>query len=281
MPKPKKIFVTKFDGRSQLFNKQKIMRTCLRMRATPDIAKAVADKIEQRAYDGISTKKIMQMIFAYMRKYKPEIKHVTDLRSSISLLRPKPDFELFIARLLRAHGYKVKSNRMVLGKCIEHEIDAIAEKGKEIVYVEVKHHYKPHTYTGLDVFLEARATFEDLVYGSKNGNNKIKFNKAMVISNTKLSNHARRYADCCGIEYIGWKAPIEHGLERMIEEKKLYPITFLRDIDPVDEIKLGDAGIVTLKQILKLDVDELWKKTRISKKTLKEFKDKAQKILSA
>lgn len=274
------IYVTKFDGRKQAFNKQKIMRTCMRMHATPKIAKAIADNIEAHAYDGISTKKIMQMIFAYMRKHRPEVKHITDLRTAISMLRPKPDFELFIAQLLRAHGYKVKSNRMVLGKCIEHEIDAIAEKGKDVLYVEVKHHYKPHTYTGLGVFLEARATFEDLLDGYKTGANKIKFNKAMVISNTKLSSHARRYADCRSIIYIGWKAPVERGLERLIEEKRLHPITFLRDIDPADEIKLGDAGIVTLKQLIELSLDELWKKTKIPKKTLKEFKLKAQKILS-
>lgn len=274
------IYVTKFNGRRQLFSKHKIMRTCMRMHATPAIAKAVADKIEERAYDGISTKKIMQMIYAYMRKHRPEIKHIVDLRSSISMLRPKPDFELFIAQLLRAYGYKVKSNRMVAGKCIRHEIDAIAEKGKDIVYVEVKHHYKPHTYTGIDVFLEARATFEDMVDGYKTGDNKIKFNRAMVISNTKLSGHARRYADCRNITYIGWKAPRERGLEQMIEEKRLHPITFLRDIDPTDKMKLGDAGIVTLRQIIELSADELWKRTKVPKKTLKEFKAKAQKILS-
>jgi len=251
------------------------------MHATPAIAKAVAEKIEARAYDGIRTKKIMQMIFAYMRKHRPEIKHIVDLRSAISMLRPKPDFELFIAQLLRAYGHKVRSNRMIAGRCIEHEIDAIAEKDRDVIYVEVKHHYKPHTYTGIDVFLEARATFEDLVDGYKSGANKIKFNKAMIISNTKLSDHARRYADCRNIKYIGWKAPAERGMGRMIEEKKLHPITFLRDLDPVDEIKLGDAGIVTLKQILDLSVDVLWKKTKVPKKTLKEFKFKAQKILSA
>lgn len=275
------IYVTKFDGRKQLFNKRKIMRTCMRMHATPKAAKEIADKIEAHAYDGISTKKIMQMIFAYMRKHRPETRHVTDLRTAISMLRPKPDFELFIAQLLREHGYKVKSNRMIQGKCIEHEIDAIAEKGKDVFYVEVKHHYKPHTYTGLDVFLEARATFEDLLDGHKTGANKIKFNKAMVICNTKISEHARRYSKCRKIMHIGWKAPVERGMECLIEEKHLHPITFLRDIDPAHEIKLGDAGIVTLKQLLELSLDELSKKTKISKKTLKGFKLKAQKILSS
>jgi hypothetical protein len=274
------VYVIKFDGREQDFNKQKIIRTCLRMHATPKIAKKVADKIAEQAYDGITTKKIMQMIFAYLRKERPEFKHVADLRAAISALRPKPDFEKFIAQLLRAHGYKVKTNRIVNGRCIDHEIDSIAEKGKDIIYVEVKHHYKPHTYTGLGYFLEANSTFEDMVDGYGTGANKIKFNKSLIISNTKLSAHAKRYADCRKIMYIGWKAPAKRGLERMIEEKCLYPITMIRGIDPMEEMKLGDAGIVTIKQILDASLEELWKKTKIPKKRLKDLNSKAQNILS-
>lgn len=272
--------VIKFDGREQKFDKEKIIRTCIRMRASPEIAKKVADKIEQRIYDGITTKKIMQMIFSYIRKERPEFKHVTDLRSAISALRPKPDFELFIARLLKAHGYKVKTNKIINGKCIDHEIDVIAEKGDEILYVEVKHHYKAHTYTGLGYFLESNSTFEDLVDGYKSGATDIKFTNVMIISNTKLSAHAKRYADCRGITYIGWKAPEHHGLESMIEEKKLYPITMIRGINRDEEARLGDAGIVTLEQIIKTSADELWKITKIPKKRLNEFKSKSQDILS-
>jgi len=271
----KQISVTKFDGRRQPFDKQKVFNTCVRMHATPEAAQDIADKVEQRAYDGIPTKEVLRLVFAFLRKYNPEIRHVTDLRTAISMLRPKPDFELFVAQLLRAYGHEVKSNQMVRGMCVEHEIDAIAEKGGRIFYVEVKHHYKPHTYTSLDVFLEARATFEDLCEGYKNGNNKIKFDKAIVVSNTKLSDHAKMYAECRGIDYIAWKAPIDRGLERMIEEKKMYPITLLRELDVDIEARLGDAGIVTLKQLAEMSESEIRRMTNIPKKTVRELKKKA------
>jgi len=286
-------FVTKYNGEKQRFDKAKVIRTCTRMGATPEIAQTIANKIEGKIYDGIHTKKIMKMIFSYMRKYRPEIKHTINLRKAITMLRPKPDFELFVAKVLEAHGYKVKSNQFINGKCVEYEIDAIATKVKskgktkrkakdgDIIFVEVKHHYKPHTYTSLDVFLENWAKFDDLKAGFKAGSNKIKFNRVMIVSNTKFSQHATKYAKCKGMEYLGWKAPVEYGLEQMIEKKKLHPITFLKDLEPQEQSKLGDAGIVTIKQILSTSIDSMARRTKISKKRLKQFKIKGRQILSS
>ncbi|MFQ6057186.1 MAG: ATP cone domain-containing protein, partial [Methanosarcinales archaeon] len=181
------MFVTKFDGRKQEFKKEKIVRTCLRMHATREQAYAIAEKIESKIYDGITTKEILKMIFKYIKEYRPEIRHEIDLRKAISLLRPKPDFEVFVQLLLRTMGYDVTPNQILKGKCVEHEIDAVAKNENETILVEVKHHYSHHTYTGLDVCLVAQSRLEDLVEGFKLGHNKINFNKVMIVCNTKFS----------------------------------------------------------------------------------------------
>ena len=274
------LYVTKFDGRKQPFEKSKVIRTCLRMHATPEQARKVADKVAKNLYDGISTKKILRMIFTYLKEYKPEIKHQIDLREAISMLRPKPDFELFIAFLLKSEGYEVQHNQIIQGKCIDHEIDAIARKGNETVYVEVKHHFNSHTYTGLDVFLQANSTFEDLKEGYKLGKNRINFNKALVVCNTKISKHAKKYAECRGINHIGWKYPEDRGLEKLIEEKKFYPITFLKILDRANEEKFGNNGIVLLKQLVEIDIEKLQRMTRIPRRKLEKFVERAKQIIS-
>lgn len=273
------IFVTKFDGRKQPFNKEKIIRTCLRMRSTPQQANSTANRIEKELYDGISTKEILKKIFKYLQEYKPEIKHQIDLREAIALLRPKPDFEKFIGMLLKEYGYKIEMNQIIAGRCVEHEIDAIARKNNEVLLVEVKHHQQSHTYTGLSVFLEAHATFEDLVEGIKTGENKIKFNRLLVVCNTKISDHARRYANCRGIQHLGWKSPEEKGLEQMVEEKKFYPVTLLKDLDADGQQKLGDNGIVLLRQLVEYSVSDLYKRTKIKRDILENFVRKARSIL--
>lgn len=272
------VFVTKFDGRKQPFDKSKVINTCLRLRASLEQAQAVANKIEKEIYDGMPTKKILKMIFTYLKDFKPEVKHRIDLREAISRLRPKPDFEIFVALLLKEYGYSVQTNQLVPGECVTHEVDAIAIRGTETFFVEVKHHFQPHTYTGVDVMLETQARLEDLREGFKLKRHGYNFSKALVICNTKFSEHALIYAECKGIDYIGWKAPADAGLEDMVEEKKLYPITLLKNLDFETEQKLGDAGIVTIKQLLEQDVDELQRKTGISKKKLKLIIRNAREI---
>ncbi|MEM5766109.1 MAG: ATP cone domain-containing protein [Candidatus Aenigmatarchaeota archaeon] len=273
------MLVTKFDGRKQPFDKNKIINTCLRLNATPRQAQTIANKIEKEAYDGIPTSKILKLIFLYLKEIKPEIRHRIDLREAIGKLRPKPDFELIVALILKEYGYSVQTNQIVAGACVSHEIDAIAIKGKETVFVEVKHHSQPHTYTGVDVMLETQARFEDLKKGFELGRHSFNFSKALVVCNTKFSDHAIQYAECKRISYIGWKAPPEAGLEKMIEEKKLYPITLLKGLDFEIEQKLGNVGIITIKQLLEQDIDELQNKAKIPKKKLKLIIRNARELI--
>ena len=251
------------------------------MGATREIAEAIGEKIEMNVYNGIETRKILQMIFRQLTKYKPAIKHQIDLRKALSLMKPAPDFERFIQILLSEHGYEVTPNRIIRGKCVEHEVDAIARKNGETYIVEVKHHFSYHTSTGLDVSRIARAVFEDVTEGFKLGLNNLKVDKAMIICNTKLSEHAKRYAKCRGIHHIGWSSPSDRDLQTMIEEKKLYPITYLKGLNTATRKKLASAGIVLLKQLTAKNPGELRRETGIHKETLKLIIKKARAILSA
>jgi len=272
------IYVIKADGSKQPFDKQKIINTCLRLQATLEQAQSIADRIEARAYDGIPTKKILQMVFQYMKKYRPAIGYQIDLKQAIAMLRSRPDFEIFIAKLFEAMGYEVETNLIVQGKCIEHEIDIVARKENEVILVEVKHHVNHHTYSGLDVFLQLNSTLEDLKEGYEIRKNNFRFTRAILICNTKVSEYAKRYALCKGLEFIAWKFPPEKGLERLIEEYKLYPITFLKNIERDEAYKLADVGIVTVKQLLD-DAEKISKKSGINKNRVLELQKDAKIVL--
>ena len=274
------IHVTKADGSRQPFDKQKVFRTCIRMRATPEAATAVADRVESKIYEGITTKLILQMIFRYMKEYRPAVRYQTDLRQAIALMRPQPDFEKYVALLLTEQGYHVDSNKIVRGKCVEHEVDAIARKGSEIIYVEVKHHFQHHTFTGIGVFLEAWASYVDLLEGYEEAKNPYRFNKVMVICNTKISEHAQQYAACKGILYTGWNYPSGSSMEEMVRSKSLYPTTMMKDLDRTAVARLGDAGIITLKQLADSNVAGLAVKANIEKARLGIFVAKAKEILA-
>ncbi len=263
------MLVTKFDGTKQPFQREKVIGTCMRMRVSRENAEIIADKIEHRIYDGITTKKILQMTFKYLKEF-PASKHQIDLRTAISILRSMPDFERFIQQLLAEQDYVLNSCNLIgRGKCVEHELDAIVQFVETTYVVEIKHHRNPHIFTGLDIPRIAQATLDDIKDGFKANLNTINATNVLIVTNTKFSDHAIQYALCKGISLIGWKYPLNHGLEQMIENTKFYPITMLQELSHESIIKLLDNEIILMNQLLAHDINILQKKCNIPKKQLK------------
>jgi hypothetical protein len=98
------VFITKADGSRQLFDKEKVIRTCMRMGASRELAIVVANRVESRVYEGMPTSKVLDLIFRFMRKGNPGVRHLFDLRRGLSLMSSKPEFELFVQVLLAHHG---------------------------------------------------------------------------------------------------------------------------------------------------------------------------------
>ncbi len=274
------VFVTKFDGTKQPYSRAKIIKTCMRMGVSRRVAESIADQIETKLFDGIETKKILQMIFRKLKKHKPVVKHQIDLRRALALLRSAPDFEIFVQLLLAEHGYEVAPNRIIRGMCVEHEVDGIVKKDGKTGILEVKHHFDHHTPTNLDVSRISRAVFEDVTEGYDHGFNDLKIDYAMIVCNTKLTNHAKRYADCRGIKHIGWSAPKNRDLQTLIEEKRFYPVTYLRGLQVDSRKRLTSEGIVSLKQLVSENPKTLRRKTGISRDKLELIISKAQEVIS-
>ena len=268
--------VTKADGSKQLFDRDKVINTCIRMGANHPIAFQVAQKVESRAYEGIPTKEILQLIFRFMRRDKPGSGRLFDLRKGLSLMDSKPEFETFVQVLLANNGFEVHPNRILKGRCVEHEVDAIARKDGVTYFVESKHHTSYHALTGLDESRIARAVLEDVSEGFQIGSSDFGVDKAMIVTNTRYSEHAIRYGRCKDIMQVGWNFPVSQGLEKMIEEKKLHPLSCLRDLRREDRLMLVSCGLVLIKQLIVEDPWELVKKTGLRRQTVGDIIERAR-----
>ncbi|KON32481.1 hypothetical protein AC478_00145 [miscellaneous Crenarchaeota group-1 archaeon SG8-32-3] len=267
--------MTKADGSRQLFDSEKVVRTCLRMGVNRKIADEVVGRVEKRLYDGIPTSKILEITFRLLRSYKPAIRHLLDLRRGLSLMDSKPEFEIFVRILLANSGFEVSTNRLLAGKCVEHEVDAIARKGGVTYFVETKHHVNYHTPTGLDESRIARAILEDVSEGFQCGSCNLKIDRAMIVTNTRYSEHARRYGKCRNILLVGWSSPANLSLQSMIEEENLYPLSCLRGLKHKTKTKLINSGIVVIKQLFEEKPSTLARKTGVPKETIKQITEKA------
>ena len=274
------VFVTKADGSRQLFDRGKVVRTCLRMGASREIAEEVAGRVERSVYDGMSTSKVLQLTVRLLRGYRPAIRHFLDLRRGLSLMDSKPEFEVFVQVLLANSGFEVSPNTILAGRCVEHEVDAIAKKNGVTFFVEAKHHVNYHTLTGLDESRIARAILEDVAEGFELGSCSVKVDRAMIVTNTRYSEHARRYGKCRNIVQIGWNSPVGLSLQSMIEENNLYPISCIRGLKRETRTKLVNKRIVLMKQLLEEKPSTLARETGIPKETLKQLRAKAENTLT-
>ncbi len=273
--------VRKADGTLQPFDRKKILKTCRRLKLSEEEAEEVVKKVEENLYDGITTKEILEMVFKFGEKHKSHLGSRLNLREALALMRPKPDFEKFVALLLEHAGYKTVTNKILQGKCIDHEIDVIATRGSETLYVEVKHHAQFHTFTGLDTFLEVNSSFQDLAEGYALRKHEHDFTKPMVVLNTKISEHARKYSGCRKIGTMAWGIPEDRGIDYYIDEKQLLPLTIIKNADMAVIGKLGDSGVYTLRQLVEADKKDLAHETKVRPQVLEELIEKANRLLSS
>lgn len=270
------VSVTKANGFKQPYDREKIIQTCLRLGASREVAVQIEQQVAKRVYDGINTKKILQIIFTLIRKKKPAVKHLFDLRRGISLMVSKPEFEVFVRVLLAHSGFHVQPNAILRGLCGEHEVDALATKDGLTYLVEAKHHVNYHALTGLDESRIARAIIEDVTEGYAQGVTTIKIDRAMIVTNTRFSDHAIAYGRCRDILQIGWASPENFALRDTVQKYKLYPLSCLRGVSTDTRLRLVNAGIVLIRQLLAQDIRYLERTTGLPHDTVSSLIEKAK-----
>jgi hypothetical protein len=272
------MWVVKASGETEKFDPEKIRRTCLKAGASEELADKVIHQVTKRAYDGISTKEILHITLTLLGKEKPHVAARYDLKGSILRLGPAGfAFEHLVGEILKEYNYSTKVHSIINGACVSHEIDVIATKEDKNYMIECKYHNLPGIYTGLRVALYTYARFMDLEDGSKQGLCK-EFEQPWLVCNTKFSEDTIQYAKCKGLKLIGWSYPLDASLERMIEDKKLYPITMLRKLDRDSQEKLASVGMILILDLIRTPIKELNKLTDISLKKLRIFVDEAKMI---
>ena len=250
------------------------------MGANHQLAFQVAQKVENRVYEGMPTWKVLQLIFKFMRKNKPGVGYLFDLRKGLSVMSSKPEFEVYVQTLLSHQGFEIVPNRILKGRCVEHEVDAIATKNGVTYFVEAKHHLSYHSLTGLDDSRIARAVLEDISEGYQLGMTNSKIDKAMIITNTRYSEHAIKYGQCRGIVQIGWNYPANEGLENIIERGKLHPLSCLKGLRNEDRLKLLNSGLILIRQLQAEDQTELTRKTGLKLDLIREIMEKIHTVVN-
>jgi hypothetical protein len=240
------VLVTKADGSKEAFSEEKLRLSIKRAGIPQQLQEQVLHEIEKKAHDGMATFEIYQMIIdALSRSEQPYSRARYSLKQAIMLLGPTGyPFEDFIAKLLQEQGYRTKTRQILLGKCVSHEIDVVAEKEGKRAMIEAKFHNSPGTRSEIHVALYVKARFDDI-------KDKHDLHEAWIVTNTKTTIDANAYADCVGMKVLSWNYPEGAGLRDMVEQANLHPITMLTTLTATQKLKLLENHIVLCKDLLR------------------------------
>jgi len=101
----------------------------------------------------------------------------------------------------------------------------------------------------------------------------------LVVTNTKFTSRAIKYARCIKMPLLGWRYPKGKGLEYWIESQKLYPVTILPSFKKnLIEIFMREK-IMLAKDLLTLDSFQFARRTGVPRKKIAVLVEEAEILL--
>lgn len=265
-----RVMVTKMDGTKEPYRPEKLAQSLRNAGADEDTIQHILKATEKELYEGVPTKHLYKFAFRELKKHERPAAAKYNLKRAMLDLGPEGyPFESYVARLLEKKGYSVKTQQIVRGKHIPHEIDVIARRDGQGVMVECKHHKKPWIYCDVQTALYVYARFLDC--GRQ-------FSQPMLVTNTKFSGQAMKYSKGVGMRLMGWKYPKGDSLELNIEKYKLWPVTTLTSLSASQKKMLMDEDIVLASQVKDIPSRRLAKMAGTSQKKAQDVISEAEKI---
>lgn len=267
------IQVTKFSGNVEDFSEEKVLHSMRRVGLPESLYPHVLEHIRERIHDNkITTNELMYHIneFLEMNDKRAGVRY--NLRRALAELGPSGfPFEKYLARVFESLGYQAETNLFLNGECVTHEIDLLIQKDGKREIVEAKFHNQPGGRSDVQDVLYTNARFWDV----KDKNN---IDRVWIVTNTKLTTDARQYAECKGIQAVGWNYPNEGNLQDMVEQPQLYPITILDDLASHEKERLVQENKVLCRDLLALSDEELMNVYGIDRDHITAAKEKAKLV---
>ena len=243
--------ILKADGTFEEFKAQKLITSLKRAGAKPHEIDTIVRDIERSLSEGMRTQLIYQKAFEMLRESSDPVAAKYSLRRAVFSLGPTGfPFEDYLGKIFEAEGYKTKRRLTLRGKCVAHEIDLAAYSPTDSFIAEAKFHSQPGVKSDLQVVLYSYARFLDLNAARICPGDVCGIISLYVITNTKFTTAATKYAECTGFNLLSWDYPKQNSLRERIERHGLYPVTALASLSLKHKQVLLQQGIILCSEIV-------------------------------
>jgi hypothetical protein len=241
--------VTKVSGDVVPFDENKLLHSLERSGASESIINEVLKEVRGHLYEGIPTKHIYRMAFAILKKRTASSAARYQLKQAIAELGPTGyPFERLVGALFEHQGYRVQVGQLVQGRCIQHEVDVIAEKNGTRYMMECKFHADPNRKADVKVPLYIRSRFVDVMESWQRSEHGLDY-AGWVVTNARFTTDALDYGRCIGLQLLSWDYPQHGSLKERIDGSKLLPITCLTTLKKSEKQQLLENGVIFCRDI--------------------------------
>lgn len=244
--------ISKADGSSEIFDPERLVASLMRAGAGTHTARRISEVITDTLVPGMTSREIYARAFSLLRKDARPIAARYALRRALMELGPTGHpFEDFVSHLYRAEGWEVETRKIIRGRCVSHEVDFYASHAGESQHMaaELKYHNDPGYKTDLKVALYVKSRFDD-IFNCDPQARECPIDRGILITNTKFTSEAIAYAECSGVELLGWGYPVDDSLFMRMSRSKIYPITTLTGLSRSEKQLLIENKVVAVDEIL-------------------------------
>lgn len=244
--------IIKADGERETFDPLRLIASLRRAGAGEHTAERIANLVSELITPGMSSREVYGRAFALLRKESRPVAARYALRRALLELGPSGHpFEDFISHLFEREGWKVETRKMMRGTCVMHEVDFYATHPKENMHIaaELKYHNSPNYKTDLKVALYVKSRFDD-IFSCDPALQTCPVERGILVTNTKFTTEATAYAECAGVELLGWGYPSNSSLLMRMSRAKVYPITTLTRLTGTEKRLLIEHSVIAVDQVI-------------------------------
>lgn len=243
--------IRKHSGELAQFDAGKLKRSLLRSGAGESLIEDIVSEVSGQLYPHMTTKQIYKIAFRMLREKSAASAARYNLREAIRLLGPAGFyFEKYIARIFADHGFDTRTNLMLPGRCVTHEIDVAMRMGESVGIVECKFHSGRDTASDVKVPMYILSRFNDLAgIAHRIFTDDDLITSCIIATNNRFTADAIAFARCSGLELVSWDHPSGKSLKDLNDGRNLYPVTAMTTITMDEKDFLLKNNIVLAREL--------------------------------
>ncbi len=270
--------ITKKSGEKVPFEERKLINSLKRSGASDTDVQKILEALDGQLVDGMSTHKIYQKAYTLLKTKSHKVAGRYRLKKAIMELGPTGyPFERFVGKLIEFMEYDTQVGVIVQGKCVQHEVDVVAESEQKRIIVECKYHREGNRKSDVKVAMYIRSRFNDIENAWKQeGKLNHQELEGWLVTNTRFTEDALSFGNCSGLKLISWDYPEIGSLRQRIDHAGLHPITSLHSMTKKEKQYILDEGLVLCREL----TEDVLAKFGIRAPKIRKIMEEAKNLIS-